>query len=171
MSDSDDNFNLTPHIDEPLNDYKVVHCHNKNKTYHLMRQVLLDSVISQNHQCFFYDILAINTDSFNKKYCSFACLIERSTFEADLYFNVHVNAFDLIIEYVQTGHLEEYDESMIDLASMFGMPTLVSKLRLISEHPDFDNYQAKNFSGLFRMNIDRIDRKSNSINDIIQSLC
>lgn len=162
----DEQFDLTPQIDEPMNAFKIIHLHNKSNTYHLTRQVLLDSVLTQNTYCFFYHILAKSVDEFNQIYGSFACLIERPMMEfsvmsvisskvprstsslidktpylvteADLYLNVDSKALDHIIKYIQTtkinGQLIYADDwktidEIIDLAIMFGMPTLVTMLR------------------------------------------
>ena len=181
MSGNDDEqFDLTPQIDEPMNAFKVVHLYNKSQTYHLTRQVLLDSVLTQNTYCFFYHILAKTVDEFNQIYGSFACLIETPTasiadptieftvsysptsgaktrlirsecdpsdgvdksplskVEANLYLNVDSEALDHIIKYIQTtkinGEMIYNDnwktiDEIIDLATMFGMPKLVTMLR------------------------------------------
>lgn len=138
MSDSEEEFDLAPLIDEPMNAFKIVHIYNKSKTYHLTRQVLLDSVLMQNTYCFFYHILAKNIEEFNQIYGSFACLIDRNMIQADLYLNVDAEALEHIINYIQTtkinGQLIYADNwqtinEIIDLATMFGMPNLVSMLR------------------------------------------
>lgn len=143
MTDIEEQFDLAPQIDEPLNTFRVVHLHNKSNIFHLTRQVLLDSVLTQNTYCFFYHILAKNSDEFNDIYGSFACLISRNQIEADLYLNVHSDAFMYIIEYIQTSKLngksiysknwKNIDE-IIDLATMFGMPILVTSMRNL--HPN-----------------------------------
>ena len=124
--------------DELLNFFKVVHLSNRSDVYHLTRQVLIDSMITQDTYCFFYHILSKSIDDFNKLYGSFACLIAQSDDEADLYLNVNVSALNYIINYIQTTKInidriksdnEETVEEMIDLATMFGMPNLVSILR------------------------------------------
>ena len=141
MEDSEEHFDLTPQI-EPVNTFKIVHLHNKSERYHLTRQVLLDSALTQNTYCFFYHILTKNLDEYNEMYGSFACLIARSGIEADLYLNVHLDALEHIVQYIQTGKLDSEDiyinnwkiiDEIIDLATMFGMPTLVSTMRNL--HP------------------------------------
>ena len=139
---TEEQFDLAPNIDEPMNEFKVVHLYNKSKKYHLTRQVLLDSVLTQNTYCFFYHILAKNIDEFNKMYGSFACLFDRSRYEADLYLNVDSEALEHIVKYIQTSKIDGISiyasnwkiiDEIIDLATMFGMPILVSMLR--SLHP------------------------------------
>jgi hypothetical protein len=145
MTDTEEQFDLAPKIDEPTNAFKIVHIYNKSNTYHLTRQVLLDSTLTQNTYCFFYHILAESMNEFNKSYGSFACLIARNNIEADLYLNVDSQALDYIIKYIQTGKINGeaiYAENwktvdeIIDLAAMFGMPNLVSILRGL--HPTED---------------------------------
>jgi len=139
-------FNLTPQIDEPTCTFKIVHLNNRSDTYHLTRQVLLDATLTQSTYCFFYHILAMDMDDFNKMYGSFACLIARSEIEADIYLNVDPEALNYIIKYVQTNkingaqiysHNWKIIDEMIDLATMFGMPNLVSMLRNL--HPSEEN--------------------------------
>lgn len=130
---------------EELNQYEVVHIHNKSSTYHLTRQTLLDSSLqipndeslTQNTYSFFYHIMSKNTDEFNKIYGSFA-YISTSKYpdlkEAKLYLNVNSKALDYIIDYVQTGILTNLSnvkdaEQIIDMAIIFAMPDLVEKIR------------------------------------------
>jgi hypothetical protein len=146
MMDSEEQFDLAPQIDEPMNSFIIVHLHNKSEVYHLTRQVLLDSVLTQNTYCFFNHILAKKEDEFNKMYGSYACLFARSHIEADLYLNVHSDALKYIIEYIQTGKLNGKTiyknnwmiiDEIIDLATIFGMPVLVSMMRDL--HPTENN--------------------------------
>ena len=148
MADTQEQFDLTQSIDEPANNFKVVHLYNKSDKYHLTRQVLLDSSITQATYCFFYHILDRTIHEFNETYASFACLIERNTVEADLYLNVDSEALSHIIKYIQTGKMDEKQiynnnhktvDEMTDLAIMFGMPTLVSKLRILSPSDEHIN--------------------------------
>lgn len=138
MSDTEEQFDLTPQIEEPMNTFKIVHLENRSDTYHLTRQVLLDSMLMQNTYCFFYHILTKNIDEFNKMYGSFACLIYRNDDEVDLYLNVDSVALHHIINYIQTTKInideiksEQWHiiDEIIDLATMFGMPNLVAVLR------------------------------------------
>lgn len=175
MSGNDaEEFNLAAHFDEPTNSFKVVHLHNKSSKYHLTRQVLLDSAITQDTYCFFCHILTKSVDEFNQMYGSFACLIEKpltdfaiesvitfgklsrsnnsvdrnqsaadnKSIQADLYLNVESDALDHIIRYIQTTKIDGQKiyandwrrvDEIIDLATMFGMPALVSMLRNL--HP------------------------------------
>ncbi|XWV24851.1 hypothetical protein QJ856_gp0932 [Tupanvirus deep ocean] len=142
MTDNEEQFDLAPQIDQPMNPYKIVHLYNKSNVYHLTRQVLLDSRLTQDTYCFFYHILAKSMDEFNEMYGSFACLINRSRIEADLYLNVDSESLEHIIKYIQTGKLDAKNiysnnwktiDEIIDLATMFGMPTLVSMMRNL--HP------------------------------------
>lgn len=154
MVENDEQFLLTPNIDEPMNPFKIVHLHNKTKTYHLTRQILLDSILTQNAHCFFYHILTKGSDEFNIIYGSFACLIMRKQNEADVYLNVNTLALKYIVKYIQTNKL--YNVSLIsdkkldkitDLATVFGMPVLVTHLRNT-------NPKLKNIKNLFeRMEI------------------
>lgn len=138
MSDMIDEFDLTPNIGEPMNSFKVVHLANQTANYHLTRQVLLDSMLTQDTYCFFYHILTKPVDEFNDLYGSFACLIPRSDIEADLYLNVDNDALRHIVKYIQTTKIDIDDickkntktiDEIIDLATMFGMPHLVLILR------------------------------------------
>ncbi|AZL89272.1 hypothetical protein QKC54_gp0560 [Megavirus baoshan] len=139
---TDTEFNLTSQMEEIVNSFKIIHVYNKTKVYHLTRQVLLDSMITQNTYCFFCHILTKEIFEFNKSYNSFAWLIERSIDEADLYVNLNLEAFDHIVNYIQTSQIDgrkiyaenwrKIDE-IIDLATLLGMSNLVYELR--SLHP------------------------------------
>jgi len=137
MSDIDEQFDLVPHVDELLNHFEIVHLSNRSDIYHLTRQVLIDSMLTQDTYCFFYHILTKSIVEFNTMYGSFAHLIARNSTEADLYLNVDPSALKLIINYVQTtkinfDHILEINSEIpetIDLATMFGMPNLVASLR------------------------------------------
>lgn len=140
MADNDEIFDLTPQIESPTNSFKVVHLHNRSDQYHLTRQVLLDSILTQNTYCFFYHILSKSIDEFNQMYGSFACIISRSTIEADLYLNVDIIALNHIIFYIQTTKIDGQQicttshktvDEIIGLAIIFGMPLLVSTMRQI----------------------------------------
>lgn len=143
MTSTEEEFDLAPKIDEPMNSFIVVHVYNRSEVYHLTRQVLLDSTLTQSTNQIFYHILTKNSDEFNVIYGSFACLIERNNYESDLYLNVDSEALEHIIKYVQTSKLEgeliyaknwRTINEIIDLATMFGMPVLVSSMRLL--HPN-----------------------------------
>lgn len=143
MTYNTEQFDLAPMIDDPMNMYKVIHLHNNSNVYHLTRQVLLDSLLTQETYCFFYHILSQGTDEFNSMYGSFACIVERNpndsdiSIEADLYLNVNCQALEYIIQYVQTGvvedsYLDDHKNIVaptIDLATVFGMSKLVASLR------------------------------------------
>lgn len=138
VDDIIDEFDLAPNIDEPMNSFKIVHLANQTNCYHLTRQVLLDSMLTQDTYCFFYHILAKGVDEFNDDYGSFACLIPRSEIEADLYLNVDGDALQYIVKYIQTTKIDIAEisnknskiiDEIIDLATMFGMPHLVLILR------------------------------------------
>jgi len=110
----------------------------------------LDSALTQNTYCFFYHILAKKTNDFNELYGSFACLFGRSEREADLYLNVDLEALQHIVKYVQTGKINGEDiysddwnmiDEIIDLATIFGMPNLVSMLRVL--HPSEETINDK----------------------------
>lgn len=134
---SDDQIDITQQIDEPMNTFKVIHLSNRTEKYHLMRQVLLDSLLIQNTYCFFCHILTLTADDFNEMYGSFAYLVGRNDIEADLYLNVDQDALDHIIKYLQTTKINhnkisknpENISEIIDLATMFGMSNLVAILR------------------------------------------
>ena len=139
-NDNDEIFDLTPHIGSATNLFKIIHLYNRSDTYHLTRQVLLDSMLRQNTYCFFYHILFKNIDEFNEMYGSFACLISRSAIEADLYLNVDSQALYHIICYIQTTKIDGDEiyltngkivDEIIELAVIFGMPLLVSTMRQI----------------------------------------
>ncbi|XWV26098.1 hypothetical protein QJ857_gp0982 [Tupanvirus soda lake] len=150
MTDNEEQFDLAPQIDQPMNPYKIIHLYNKSNVYHLTRQVLLDSRLTQDTYCFFYHILAKNMDEFNEIYGSFACLINRNRAEADLYLNVDSESLEHIIKYIQTGKLDAKNiysnnwkiiDEIIDLATMFGMPTLVSMMRNLHPNDEDINFQ------------------------------
>uniref|UniRef100_A0A6C0C8N0 BTB domain-containing protein n=1 Tax=viral metagenome TaxID=1070528 RepID=A0A6C0C8N0_9ZZZZ len=132
-------------INVVLNDFKIIHLHNQSNTYHLTRQVLMDSALTQDTFSFFYHILLLDTDSFNEKYGSFACVIDRTSYEADLYLNVNSDALYHIINFIQTGKIDCMDiyltrrklvDEIFDLAIMFAIPTLVDNFRNIV--PEFN---------------------------------
>lgn len=134
-------FELTPSIDKPMNIFKVVRIMNRNDIYYLMRQVLLDSILIFGNYCFFYDILTKDIDTFNDIYGSFSFIKKKNDFEAHLYLNVDSQALSHIIEYLQTAELDAIDiniidkkllQKIVDLATIFGMSSLVSKIRTIS---------------------------------------
>lgn len=145
MTDTmDKQFDFSTQIDEPTNNFRIVHIYNKSDTYHLTRQVLLDSSLTQDTYCFFYHILAKGSEEFNNLYGSFAHLIDRND-EADLYLNVDSIALQYLIKYIQTTKIngeQIYTEDwkiideIIDLSIMFGMPNLVTMLRAL--HPSDD---------------------------------
>lgn len=128
-----------------LNDFKIIHLHNQSMTYHLTRQVLLDSVLTQDTYSFFYHILLLDADSFNEKYGSFACVIDRTSYEADLYLNVNSAALHHIINFIQTGKIDcigiyhnhrSLVDEIFDLAIMFAIPNVVDKFKSIV--PEFN---------------------------------
>ena len=137
-------LDLTENDDIPLNAFDIIHISNRSDIYHLTRQVLIDSVLTQDTYCFFYHILTKTVEEFNQTYGSFAYLVARDKYgkyEADLYLNVDPDALDHIINYIQTTkinitkikeHNPDTIEEIIDLATMFGMPNLVSILRTMS---------------------------------------
>lgn len=131
-------FDPTAQMEEPVNSFKIVHIQNKSSKYHLTRQVLINSVLSHNTYSFFYHILSKSTDEFNQVYGSFACIMPRSDYESDLYLNVDSLALKHLIDYVQTGKINfadihsnnpENTNEIIDLATMFGMPDIVTAFR------------------------------------------
>ena len=134
--DTETEFELTTQITEACNSYLIVHIYNRSNVYHLTKQVLMDSYLTQNTYCFFYHILTVKLTDFNKMYGAFACLIEQNLFEANLYLNVNMDALEYIVNYIQTGKINEkyfknqnmIDET-IDLSIIFGMPKLVAILR------------------------------------------
>ncbi|AEQ60506.1 hypothetical protein [Acanthamoeba polyphaga mimivirus] len=147
---STENFDPTQHIEEPMNDLEIIHIHNKNNTYHLTKQILLDSMVPNNVHCFFYHILTKNSEEFNKIYGSYARLIVRNIEEADLYLNVDNDAFNHIINYIQTSKINGekiYNENwkkiddIIDLATILGMGNLVTTLRKL--HPTEEEINRK----------------------------
>lgn len=141
MNNNEEQFELTPIIEEPMNEYKIIHLYNKNNTYHLTRQILLNSAYTMDTYCLFYHILAKNMDDFNDEYGSIACLIPRNQDEADLYMNVDTESLEIIIKYIQTNKMTILEKKIttlennkliseiIDLATIFAMPKLVALLR------------------------------------------
>lgn len=131
---SEENFDLSPQIGDPGNAFLLVHVHNRSTVYHMTRQTLLDSIITQDTYCFFYHIVAKSALEFNKMYGSFAYLMWKNTTEANLYLNVDSEALEHIIKYIQTGKINVSDnksiDEIIDLATMFGMSNLVAMLRM-----------------------------------------
>lgn len=112
-------------------EYAVVHYHNGEDVYHLSREILLDTAISHGRHCFFYRILSDDTDAFNQTFGSFATVIPRTQVEADVYLNVDRNSLGALIRYIQNGTLAGcvLSSNLVDLAFVFGMETLVEKLR------------------------------------------
>jgi len=123
-------LNFRPEMDSYPNDFRIVHIYNQSSTYHLTRQVLLDSALTQDTFTFFYHILAMDISDFNEKYGSFAYIIERNISEADLYLNVNRDALHHIVNFIQTNKIAKMIdanmvEEIIDLATIFAMPNLV----------------------------------------------
>lgn len=117
--------------------YGIIHIHNKNDMYHLTKQCLVDSSITQCTFCFFYQIISLDIDEFNSKYGSFALMIHRNEIETDLYLNVNSNALSYLIEYIQTNKFN-YDNlskgelvEIMDLAILFGMANFVEQIKEI----------------------------------------
>jgi len=138
-------LDFTPDIEIILNDFKIIHLHNQSSTYHLTRQVLIDSVLTQDTYSFFYHILLLSTDDFNEKYGSFACIFDRASYEADLYLNVNSDALHHVINFIQTGKVDctriykeqrRLVDEIFDLAIMFAIPNLVDEFRRIV--PEFN---------------------------------
>ena len=149
MSNNQEQFDLAPQIEEAMNTFRVIHVYNQSNKYHLTRQVLLDSILTQNTYCFFYHMLSMGMEQFNELYGSFACLIERNPIEADIYLNVDPDALCHIIKYIQTRKIDGREiyrqnwriiDEIIDLATMFGMPNLVAMLRDL--HPSEEEINA-----------------------------
>lgn len=139
-------FDFTSNIDDPTNGYLVVHLHNKGQKFHLTRQALLDTGLTHKFN-FFYNILAKTCEEFNSMYGNFACLIERTQYEADVYMNVSLFALPFTIEYIQKDSIDFYSHhfyeqksmpskdgpntffsDILDLATMLGLPLLVEKI-------------------------------------------
>jgi len=145
MENSVATLDFTPDTEVILNDFKIIHLHNQSMIYHLTRQVLLDSVLTQDTFSFFYHILLLDTNSFNEKYGSFACIIDRTSYEADLYLNVNSEALHHIINFIQTGKIDcayiytyhrKLVDEIFDLAIMFAIPNLVDNFRNVV--PEFN---------------------------------
>ena len=150
-----DYFNLTSNETEFTNSFAVVHLHNRNCVYHLTRRVLIDSELTQNKYSIFKHVITMNVNEFNNTYGSFACLLDRSVREADLYLNVDPEAIDHIIQYMQSGRISRkivYEDNtkiinkIINLATMFGMPSLVSAMKNLLSSTDNKNDMIDIFS-------------------------
>lgn len=111
--------------------YLVAHIHNRGDVYHMTRQMLLDSAIKHDTCCLFYRMIAMEQEEFNTIYCAFATQIPRSEQEVDIYLNVDPLALASIVDYVQSNKLMGMIQphAIEQLASMFGMPALVQKVR------------------------------------------
>jgi len=111
--------------------YLVAHIHNRGDVYHMTRQMLLDAAIKHDTCCLFYRMITMEQDEFNTTYCAFACQIPRTEQEVDIYLNVDPMALGCIIDYVQSNKLmgNIQPHAIEQLASMFGMPALVQKVR------------------------------------------
>jgi len=124
-----------------MNNFKIVHIYNQSYKFHLTRQVLLDSSLTQDTFSFFFHIISMNVDDFNKRYGSFAYLTEKDIYEATLYINVNQDALVNIINFIQTNKFkpkEDVIDEIIDLASVFGMPNLIEQIIVpIMENADF----------------------------------
>lgn len=133
-------------MEEQINFFKIVHVNNKSKIYHITQQVLLNAIVKDSTYSLFYHILTKEVDDFNYFYGSFACLIVRNSYEADLYLNVNNKALKYIIEYVQTGQINsnaiylkncKLIDEIINLATIFGFPDIVSELRNVKPSPEY----------------------------------
>lgn len=114
-----------------MNNFKIVHIKNQSSKFYLTRQALIDSALTQDIYSFFYHILSMNIDDFNRRYGSFAYLKEKDVYEATLYLNVNQDALVHIINFIQTNkyNLEnDIVDEVIDLASVFGMPNLIERI-------------------------------------------
>lgn len=129
-----------------LNDFNIVHFHNRNDVYHLTRQTLIDSSIdnmsedsmAQNTYSFFYHALSKIPSDFNETYKSFAYLTTYKPLEATIYLNVNCKALNYIIDCVQTGNISVPESriiasEIIDLATIFAMPNLVANIKRLME--------------------------------------
>ncbi|BCS83268.1 hypothetical protein QLL95_gp0855 [Cotonvirus japonicus] len=180
-----ENFDLTPQIEEHKNSFNIVHIYNKTNVYHLTKQVLLESMVPHNMYCLFYHMLTKTELEFNNMYGSYAYFIVRNYHEADLYLNVDSDSLNHIINYIQTSNIDgkkiyfenwrKVDE-IIDLATMLGMSSLVSKLRKLHPSDQYIENTLKNlkqtiitsftgFNILFKTDI-----KYENYNDIIEDL-
>lgn len=130
-------FESASDLDELANQFAIVHIHNQSKTYHLTKQILLESRMIQDN-CFFYHILSLDIEEFNETYGSFAYLVPGRIFMVDIYLNVDAKALHHIIEYIQTHQIDSISiyannwktiDNIIDLATMFVMPALIAELR------------------------------------------
>jgi hypothetical protein len=152
-------FDLCPHYDPQNNTFGIVHLNNENYTCHLTSTLLQNSALREDNCCFFYQILALSVEEFNKKYSSFAFLSIKKG-EAYLYMNVAQNHFYNILVYLRSFDIklrdftgnnhycmskDEYDYysnimvGTMDLATLLGMPTLVSLVRdIISEYEKYN---------------------------------
>lgn len=122
-----------PITDTATNGYRVVHLHNRNDVYHIMRQTILDLVITDETYGFFYNILSLHEEEFNETYKSFAYLVPINMHEANLYLSVDAVSLSHVINFIQTGELEEVIEpnrltKMVDLATIFGLSHLTSEI-------------------------------------------
>lgn len=130
MSETQLAFELNPQIRTPNNMFAVVHIYNQSDTYHLIRQLLVDSAMTESPYNFFYQILALPVSEFNTSYGSFAYIAPRyADTEADVYLNVDAEALNYIIRYMQTAQLVKFPTSVLDLATMFAMSNLINIIR------------------------------------------
>lgn len=121
-----------------LNSFKIIHIYNQSNTYHLTRQILINSAIILDTYSFFYHILSMDIDVFNEQYCSFAYLTTKNLDEAILYINVNPEALSYIINFIQTNKIKNmtqdyFFDEIIDLATMFAMPNLIEIIENIKQ--------------------------------------
>jgi len=148
--------------DDSAYNFRIVHLYNRSDTYHLTRQILLDSSLTQDTYSFFYHILAKSTKEFNEKYGSFAFIIARNQFEADLYLNVDPTALEHIVKYIQTGKINgpaiysqdwKIVDEIIDLAIMFGIPNLVTIMRELQPTEEMINRKITQFEEYMKIGL------------------
>ena len=142
-------------MEENSGQLQIIHVMNRNDTFHLTRQTILDSScvvedasFSQEIYTLFYHAISLEPHEFNSKYKSFAYIKHKGP-EAKLYLNAEIIPFQMIMEYIQTKRIDErkliFDSDLttrlIDLADVLGMTHLMQILRSIQENFKKCSYQ------------------------------
>lgn len=131
-----DSVDVTNTITTPMNNIGAAVFFINGTCFNLTRQVLMDSIIENDEHTFFYDILSMDPDMFNRKYDRHAYFQNVKYGTANILLNVDIFSFGFIIRYLITGEergliglnnwfLPEL-EAVRNLAGIFGMDKLVT---------------------------------------------
>lgn len=143
MTEHSDDFDIGINFNESYKPFKIYHIYNKTDIYHLTKQTLIETGVIYGDYNFFFHIVHMDTEEFNDKYGSFACMLQKNMDESNIFMNIHAKAFSYIVNYIQTNKIDDDEirqknkkvvDEIIDLATMLGLPVLVTKLRDLSQN-------------------------------------